>query len=179
MRDGLFQLLGRFLADADVDLRVRVHIARQHPRQDRAGDRMLDADVDALLAGETRAAGLVEFLLELDHLLGRLQEELAVLRQPQGAAAHQQLGAELALELRDLFGQRLLGEEQMLRGRGEASLLRDGDKAVDQGEIHRFTPKSLIIISLFWSITPFFARVNLLFSFLFVTQKIFILPFSE
>ena len=65
----------------------------------------------------------------------------------------------------------------MLGGGGKAPLLRYGDKAVDQGKVHGFTPKTFIINSTFKSITRLFPFVNPLGSSLFVSFFVQLLSF--
>ena len=120
---------------------MRLQKVRQDVRQNRAGDGVLHAEVHELRAAEGAAGVFLVLLLELQDLLGRLQELRAVRRQAERPAADQQHRAEILLELGDLLGERLLGGEEIFRRGGEAALLRDGDVAFQRCEIHICPPR--------------------------------------
>ena len=83
-------------------------------RQYGARDGVLNAEMHKVRPADALGRGLFILLLELQYLLRRLQKLLAVLRQHERAAAHEQRRSKLLLQLRYLLAQGLLREEEVL-----------------------------------------------------------------
>ena len=74
----------------------------------------------------------VAVLLHRDHLAGGLDIDSAGLGDgPLVAAAIEELGAELLLEIQQLQIQRRLGDEELVRSAGDILFLRDADDVFD------------------------------------------------
>ena len=80
-----------------------LEVFRQDIRQDRAGDGVLNADMDEMRAAEAVAGALLILLLELEDLLCGLQKLLPVRREAERTAAHKQRRPQFLFQLRYLL----------------------------------------------------------------------------
>jgi hypothetical protein len=124
-------------AHRDVGLGMRgaqLGQRRRHDARGGAGERA-DAQARALHPGRRQDLGLGQAQLGEDRL-GVAQQDLTGRRQRHAArVAHEQARAELALEARDLLGDRGLGEREGGRGIGERAARGDLAKNGEQARV--------------------------------------------
>ena len=103
MRYRLLQNIGRLLAELDIGVGVLLQKFRKNMGQNRAGDGVLNTDMNKVRPAETAAGAVLVLLLESEYLLRGLEEKLAVLCQYKGSGAHKKGRAQLLLKLRYLL----------------------------------------------------------------------------